>query len=766
MLKLQNISKYYSRKGTVALGLRKINLTLGSGEFVAVVGESGSGKSTLLNVISGLDTYEDGEMYINNEETSHYSVEDWENYRSKYIGFVFQNYNIIESYTVLQNVESALILAGYDAKKRRARALEIIDRVGLSEFKNSKTSKLSGGQMQRTVIARALAKDCPIIAADEPTGNLDSETSKQIIDLLYEISKEKLVVIVTHNYDEVKLYATRKITLHDGSVVEDQQLKKDVQVEELPVLKDQDNKVSLYETIMIGIRNITSTPLKTTLMFMVLLMLTLGSALVYGGMLDLKNDSASSNQNRYFTNSAEQRIVIKKQDNTGFTDSELKELENKRSVIEIIKGDVALDQTLRTELPRTYGNEKFRVNTKLMPRPTFDKNDLTAGRMPKAEDEIVINTFAIREGVKAEDILNKTFDYKFQHRFGEKTYKLKVVGISEDRKLGEITYIHSKYFDSISKDAMRLFKKFNYSIQGLENIDFSPRILEEGKKLSSNEIAINKEFVNYYSNLKNIDYESSVKELKGKTVKIKTSSLFETYEKDFVITEVIENEITEEELNRERYDEEFYERRMYEDMHMPRIYFSEEGYYEIIKDKETYQISIMVDSVTKANRLIKDLENSKYKIFYPYGTLGMLPYLLNVAKTVGYTIFLVVFTGCFFFVAYFILRNIMRSKKQDYIILRSIGATKILIKRVVFFEIFIISTLTYITTLLLSILSKKITIKFISKALIQLFKYYRYIDYVYIYLIIILLAFLLNRRFNKKIFSDSVMTTFKGEEGE
>jgi len=216
MLKLQNISKYYHSNDVVALGLRKVSLEFKLGEFVAVTGESGSGKSTLLNVISGLDTYEDGEMYVNGEETSYFSNEEWESYRRQYIGFVFQNYNIVDSYSVLENVMVALTIQGYDKARRKARALELIDRVGLSTHVHHKASKLSGGQKQRAVIARALAKDCPIIVADEPTGNLDSETGENIMSLLKEISRDKLVIVVTHNYDQVKDYATRKIRLFDG----------------------------------------------------------------------------------------------------------------------------------------------------------------------------------------------------------------------------------------------------------------------------------------------------------------------------------------------------------------------------------------------------------------------------------------------------------------------------------------------------------------------------------------------------------------------
>jgi ABC-type lipoprotein export system ATPase subunit len=208
MIKLVDVSKYYTANGSVALGLRKASLELHLNEFVAVVGESGSGKTTLLNIISGIDTYEEGEMYLNGEETSYYSTADLENYRKKYIAFVFQNYNLVDAFTVLQNVELPLLLAGASAKESRKRALDIIQRVGLGKHIHHKATKLSGGQKQRVVIARALAKDCPIIAADEPTGNLDTVSARQIIELLHEISRDKLVIIVTHDYDQVKEFAT------------------------------------------------------------------------------------------------------------------------------------------------------------------------------------------------------------------------------------------------------------------------------------------------------------------------------------------------------------------------------------------------------------------------------------------------------------------------------------------------------------------------------------------------------------------------------
>ncbi len=224
IIKLKNVSKFYYNKNSISSGFNKLNLDLDMGEFVVITGESGSGKSTLLNVISGLDSYEEGEMYIDGEETSHYTEVDYENYRRKYIGNIFQNFNLVNSYTVYQNVELVLLLNGYKKEEIKEKVLEIIKTVNLTKYKNTKASKLSGGQKQRVAIARALAKDTPIIVADEPTGNLDVKSAKSVMKLLKDISKNKLVVIVTHNYEQVEEYATRRISMNDGKIIEDKKI--------------------------------------------------------------------------------------------------------------------------------------------------------------------------------------------------------------------------------------------------------------------------------------------------------------------------------------------------------------------------------------------------------------------------------------------------------------------------------------------------------------------------------------------------------------
>ena len=197
MLEIKSIKKSYKTGDFIQVALNNVSLKFRKKEFVSILGASGSGKTTLLNVIGGLDRYDEGDLIINNSSTKNYKEKDWNAYRNNCIGFVFQNYNLISHISILEKVEMGMTLSG--VKNRRKRALEVLDKVGLLEHKNKKPNQLSGGQMQRVAIARALANDPEIILADEPTGALDSKTSKQIMKLMKEISKDKLVIMVTHN---------------------------------------------------------------------------------------------------------------------------------------------------------------------------------------------------------------------------------------------------------------------------------------------------------------------------------------------------------------------------------------------------------------------------------------------------------------------------------------------------------------------------------------------------------------------------------------
>ncbi|MEG2457919.1 MAG: ATP-binding cassette domain-containing protein [Bacilli bacterium] len=221
MLKLKNISKQYTTGEFKQTALDEISLEFRKNEFVSILGPSGSGKTTLLNVIGGLDRYDSGELIINNKSTSKFKDKDWDAYRNNCVGFIFQSYNLIGHISVLENVEMGMTLSGMSAKKRKEKALEVLDKVGLKDHAHKKPNQLSGGQMQRVAIARAIANDPDIILADEPTGALDSKTSIQIMELIEDIAKNKLVVMVTHNKDLANKYSTRIVELKDGKIIND-----------------------------------------------------------------------------------------------------------------------------------------------------------------------------------------------------------------------------------------------------------------------------------------------------------------------------------------------------------------------------------------------------------------------------------------------------------------------------------------------------------------------------------------------------------------
>ena len=221
MLQIKNISKTYKTGDLVQRALNRVSLNLRDNEFVAILGPSGSGKTTLLNIIGGLDRYDSGDLIINNVSTKKYKDRDWDAYRNHTIGFVFQSYNLIPHQTVLANVELALTIAGISKRQRRYRALKALEEVGLRDQAHKKPNQMSGGQMQRVAIARALVNNPDILLADEPTGALDTQTSIQVMDLLKQVAKDRLVVMVTHNPELAEEYANRIVKLQDGVILSD-----------------------------------------------------------------------------------------------------------------------------------------------------------------------------------------------------------------------------------------------------------------------------------------------------------------------------------------------------------------------------------------------------------------------------------------------------------------------------------------------------------------------------------------------------------------
>ena len=436
LLTLKNIGKIYVSEGNVAVGIRGVNLTFDRGEFVAVTGKSGSGKSTLLSVISGMDTYEEGDLLIEGKSTAHYTQPDWEEYRQKYISFIFQDYNIIESFTVLQNVELALMHIT-DPRERRRRAMELIRRVGLSDRVRQKGSKLSGGQKQRTVIARALAKDSPIILADEPTGNLDSATGKEIIELLREVSKDKLVIVVTHNFEQVEYCATRHIRVYDGAIESDHVISAPSVSPAPAPISAQKGVTAWHGGRILGRSMFASRPKLTA--FMCLLMAVGMLGLFFAtSMFDSMNDLFEPH--RMFRH-VDGRVIFTRRDGAPMTDEEV------RQAAETYGAKTSLHYDRLIDGGNVYVTENG-VNKSVLVRFTYgEKADgKVYGRYPEAADEVLLCLPIYMKpayGTNPE-ALGKRLEPDYSKRYGN----FRVVGVSyyyDNTKDGKAIFSESGY---------------------------------------------------------------------------------------------------------------------------------------------------------------------------------------------------------------------------------------------------------------------------------------------------------------------------------
>ena len=443
MLKLKNVSKFYYSNGVVASGFSKVNLELNMGEFVVITGESGSGKSTLLNVISGLDTYEEGEMYINGEETSYYSENDFEEYRKRYIANIFQNFNLINSYTVYQNVELVMLLNGYKKHEIKNKVLDIIDQVGLTKFKNTKVSKLSGGQKQRVAIARAMVKDTPIIVADEPTGNLDSQSASEVIEILKKVAKDRLVIIVTHNIEQVEQYATRIIKMNDGRIIENNVINP-ITTEIVPKVSDYKN-LSNFNKYRLGIRNTFNIASKFLLLFTVFFFMSASLLVEYGSFQLSERELVDEGYSIAFSDLSKNRVLINKKDKSSFTDEDYSKIKALSNVDYIIEDDILIDTGIYIQ------NEEIDFYGNMADIDRFN-GEIEIGRKPEKEDEIILSVdksiYKYFVKSRVDDILEKKFSVlkpSVNYSYSDiEIMELTIVGIQTN---GETNYDgNSKYY--------------------------------------------------------------------------------------------------------------------------------------------------------------------------------------------------------------------------------------------------------------------------------------------------------------------------------
>lgn len=741
MIQLKNVSKFYYSKGMIASGFTKVNLSFHLGEFVAITGESGSGKSTLLNVISGLDTYEEGEMFIDGKETSHYLPKDWEDYRRKNIGNIYQNFNLINSYTVYQNIELVLSLNGINKKEAKEKVISLIKKVNLYKFRNTKVSKLSGGQKQRVSIARALAKNTPIIIADEPTGSLDKKSAEEVIKLLSEIAKEKLVIVVTHNYEQVEKYVTRKITMHDGKVLEDKRIK---EVEQIPYNNKENYKnISLFNKIKLGLRNTFNIIPKFILLLIVYSFIVAALMGEYSSFKKEEYEASKSGYNYIFNDISDKRIIVNKKDRSTFTKEELDDLRKKENIDYILENDMLADEYIQL----TDAKEELWIGGSINSLNLF-KGDLDRGRLPEKENEVVIlgSKYDYYLGEQYESLLNNEF-YLNNNNQLDKSMPLKVVGIKylkedgyEDFTIYTSDSVLNRLLQNLHQNYSKITINFMEKNYTEDNSPFTLQMnsnVEEGKAYLSEdynsycekENCLNK---NFSINIENIYYKDS---------------------KNLVISKMYNKNNIKNLLNLNDYKEE-----NFQETYNGKIYINPNDYNSLF-NKGTYQISVYIKDINKIEDTIKTLEKENYNTLAIKDTLVLAGEVqaMRILKVI-ITIVLII---TLFFISYFIIKLILKSRNIYFSIIRMLGGSKSVIKQLLIIELLTVANIAFILFVLLAYLNsiKVFEISFIN----TVNEYFMFKDYILLYIIITCMSILISCKYAKKLFKDSAMNTYREE---
>ena len=728
MIELRGVSKYYQNEGNVTLGLRKASLKLSIGEFVTITGESGSGKSTLLNVISGLDKYDEGEYFVNGEETSYFSVSDMERFRKEYVGFVFQNYNIIDSYTVYENVIAALVIQNYDKKKRKNRALELIEAVGLTKQRNQKTSKLSGGQKQRVVIARALAKDSPIIVADEPTGNLDSDSGEMVMKLLKNISKDKLVIVVTHNYEQAEPYTTRRIHMADGEIIEDRVFQT---VEPLKIEPTKNELMGPKGQFYFAALNVLRQPKKTITLLLAFIVLMVAVLFVYA--------SSFTNLSLYFQhpltdNIYDTRVIVKNEGNIPFTQQQLDAFLNYREVNDIVHYDMTQETYFNVS---SSNSDMWFWASLLRPASSFTQEDMVEGHIPTEANQIILSKNIKNNGISIGDTI-----YLSSVKKSNVSYTFEVTGFHNDNN--NVIGVSSKFLNQTDTNTPVTNSSFiNMVYENTYSVYVDPLIGMAQEQI------IEGEFVEYSDSvpLEEIHINESIKD------------------------KFLSYGITEEEFLLGTINLYFESDNFYEQVYNLKPKFIYDGkidwemrvngsniqnlfFKQTQATPNTSQITLVAKDAANASNLYKRLLNDDtLLVMYPSSYED--PYQSNPFNFLFIILMFVVFFFAFL-VINIITKNIYKAKNKDIAIMRSIGASKGDVRKIYLFEQTLTVTLAFIFSL---IIVRVIEVYWIKTSILT---YLGTFNILLVYLLFLGLGLYIIFKYLNKLFGKTVISTLKG----
>lgn len=814
MLTLNNVSKYYRSSNGITMGLRKINLEFHKGEFVAITGESGSGKSTLLNVISGSDSYEEGEFYLYGYPTSHYGKSEWEIYRRDFISFIYQNYNLIDSYTAVENVESALLMTCSDKKQRKEKALKYLEKCGLLEQAEHRGTELSSGQKQRLSIARALAKETDIIVADEPTGNLDTENGMAVIKLLHELSKEKLVIIVTHNYEQVEEYATRKVRLFNGEVAEDIMLNGNVRITEdeevdftVEPFKDSElfmNKKQIYarrkelrmnkklyrkmrkedfkKRITMANRfvnlNRTAQPKRNLLIFSFFLCVMFAYFVFFGNFIGSIDDaSAKGYSTKAFVNGDNTRIEIAKLDGSVSTMEDIEKLLQLEYVVMADTYDTVhdinyfmyegddYDITYRVkekdeDLPEAQILNMKDKSKYMRSEQCLTNITLVEGRLPENAYEVVLST-------DDEDLLGETVRMYFHNPqiWNELTYvglDMKVVGITD------VTDAQA-YFDTdlcmqLSTDLNKVFgtiytKQYEANQRGIQSKTWG-RFSEDVNRLSKYDNQYSRSFankLNYIVYLINdelnddqVKFSSLYFDNFYETIRGGRPTQFSIYS-DVLIKAEVNGEIYLKCANGIK-DESASGQMVVE--------VSRNVFNSIYKDylSGNNQFCLYIEDYAYTDAVIDEIKaigNYEAISVYKAGATNysyekVMEKLNTVMISIGALIVV-------FILGNFIIFMMMKLKKGDFIIFKALGMEQKVVNDINFMDMYTNVVVAATVVVIATFIMDSCGVGFIH----NIFKYYRWYYIVLLYLIGIVMSYLIAKRFNKFVLKNDKITALK-----
>ena len=759
------------------MGFSRIDLDLDIGEFVAITGESGSGKSTLLNVISGLDTYEEGEMFVCGEDTTAYTTEDYEVYRKTYIGNIFQDFNLINSYTVYQNIEVVMLLNGKKRSECKERILELIDKVGLSDYRRTKVSRLSGGQKQRVAIARALAKDAPIIVADEPTGNLDSASAASVMETLSKVSADKLVVIVTHNYEQAEPYVTRKITMHDGKIIEDKKIAQPRTVEREYITDTtgaelggeerpgraarsggrasraqvaKPKKMRWSSELLLGVRNTFNIPAKFILLFIVYFFVSTAVLSQYATTKNSMHESDLLGSNPYFMNASSDRIIVKKADESSFEDADFEKVVNTPNVKSIVKNDLAVDSGVSF----TMGD--FYIEGPVMPTSLLTEGDITYGHLPENDYEVVIkldptsdalisvtnNSDAyIGQPIVLQD-MSQMQKYSFQQPITVAGF---IVDSGTDENSDYTMYGYSTIYasDTVSSELlismMASMSKAELNFNGTK-----VKCENERSVFSSPDIPEGKVYI-----LEDQSYFYKDQEAVDKPFALSVKNRFFESSGEYTVAQIVTDKNCYKLLGipKDEYD-----------MYYNCVFINSNDFRKLF-DKGFYQISAYMENEQDSEDTLQALNGQGFTTLAIKDSLSDSTGGFNgVISLMTYGRLLLEFV-ILFFIAYAVIKLIMRSRNQYYSTLRILGATKKNTDTILRVELVLMMIIAYAVDLGFVALVKTGYIR--VKQITKLLYYLTPLDYGILAGLLLLMSLLIANRYSRNIFTRSAMKAFR-----